>query len=59
MAEADRQLASSESGQRKTEYANLVGFLALALIVGVLFLRDALLDLLGQVVDTFDPQPGA
>ena len=54
-----RVLVRSEAGQTTTEYAILLGFLALAIIVAVLFLRGALIDLFMLVVNTLNPQPGA
>lgn len=34
-----------ERGQTTTEYAILIGFLAIAVIIGIVFLRDQIVDL--------------
>lgn len=38
----------NERGQTTTEYAILIGFLAVAIIVAIVFLRDSIIDLFNK-----------
>lgn len=47
-----------ERGQTTTEYAILIGFLAVAIIVAIIFLRDSIIDLFRQSGSTIKDAPG-
>ena len=47
-----------EEGQTTTEYAVLLGFLALAIIVALYFLRDVLRELFSDAASSVSAAPG-
>ncbi len=46
-----------ERGQTTTEYAILIGFLAVAIIVAIIFLRDAIIDLFRKSGNVINEAP--
>jgi Flp pilus assembly pilin Flp len=55
---AVHQLREREDGQTTTEYAILLGFLAIAIIVALFFLRNVLRDLFSEAASSVDNAPG-
>ena len=51
-------LRKREEGQTTTEYAILLGFLAIAIIVAIVLLKDVLIDLFTQAADSVSSAPG-
>ena len=51
-------LRKREEGQTTTEYAILLGFLAIAIIVAIVLLKDVLIDLFTQAADSLSSAPG-
>lgn len=47
-----------ERGQTTTEYAILLGFLAIAIIIALYFLRDALRELFSEAASSVNEAPG-
>ncbi len=52
-------LRNREEGQTTTEYAILLGFLAIAIIVAILLLRDEIRELFSEAASSVDNAPGA
>ena len=52
------ELREREDGQTTTEYAILLGFLAIAIIVALFFLRDVLRDLFSTAASEVDNAGG-
>ena len=52
------ELREREDGQTTTEYAILLGFLAIAIIVALFFLRDVLRDLFSDAANSVQDAPG-
>jgi Flp pilus assembly pilin Flp len=50
-------LREREDGQTTTEYAILLGFLAIAIIVALFFLRDVLRDLFSEAASSVNNAP--
>ena len=55
---AFHQLRERESGQTTTEYAILLGFLAIAIIVALFFLRNVLRGLFSTAARSVSRAPG-
>lgn len=53
------RFGSREEGQTTTEYAILLGFLAIAIIIALFFLRDVLRELFSDAAQSVDEAPGA
>ena len=49
---------SREDGQTTTEYAILLGFLAIAIIIALFFLRNVLRDLFSDAASSVSNAPG-
>lgn len=49
--------ARNERGQTTTEYAILIGFLAVAIIVAIIFLRDSIIDLFNKAGSDINDAP--
>ena len=49
---AMRELREREDGQTTTEYAILLGFLAIAIIIALFFLRNVLRDLFSEAASS-------
>ena len=47
-----------ERGQTTTEYAILIGFLAIAIIIGIVVLRDNIVDLFKGAGSSIEQAPG-
>lgn len=47
-----------ERGQTTTEYAILIGFLAVAIIIAIVFLRDRIIDLFRKAGSSIQEAPG-
>ena len=58
MQVAVHQLCEREDGQTTTEYAILLGFLAIAIIVALFFLRDVLRGLFSDAASSVSNAPG-
>ena len=58
MQVAVHQLREREDGQTTTEYAILLGFLAIAIIVALLFLQDILRSLFSSAASSVSGAPG-
>ncbi len=56
---AGSDLRNREDGQTTTEYAILLGFLAIAIIVAILFLRDEIRGLFSDAASSVQNAPGA
>jgi Flp pilus assembly pilin Flp len=56
LAAAD--LRNREDGQTTTEYAILLGFLAIAIIIALFFLRNVLRDLFSDAASSVSNAPG-
>ena len=52
------ELREREDGQTTTEYAILLGFLAIAIIVALFFLRNVLRDLFSDAASSVSNAPG-
>ena len=52
------ELREREDGQTTTEYAILLGFLAIAIIVALFFLRDVLRELFSDAANSVQDAPG-
>lgn len=46
-----------ERGQTTTEYAILIGFLAVAIIIAIIFLRDSIIDLFRKSGSAIEEAP--
>ncbi len=55
---AASDLRNREDGQTTTEYAILLGFLAIAIIVALFFLRNILRDLFSDAASSVSNAPG-
>ncbi|HLE99433.1 MAG TPA: hypothetical protein VI540_05995 [Gaiellaceae bacterium] len=55
---AASDLRNREEGQTTTEYAILLGFLAIAIIVAILFLRDEIRELFSDAGNSVANAPG-
>jgi len=55
---AVRDLREREDGQTTTEYAILLGFLAIAIIIALFFLRDVLRGLFSDAASSVSGAPG-
>ena len=55
---AVNELRGREDGQTTTEYAILLGFLAIAIIIALYFLRDVLRDLFSDAASSVSNAPG-
>ena len=55
---AVHELKEREDGQTTTEYAILLGFLAIAIIVALFFLRNVLRDLFSDAASSVSGAPG-
>ena len=58
MQVAVNQLREREDGQTTTEYAILLGFLAIAIIIALFFLRNVLRSLFSQAASSVSGAPG-
>jgi Flp pilus assembly pilin Flp len=58
MQVAASELRNREDGQTTTEYAILLGFLAIAIIVALFFLRNILRDLFSDAASSVSNAPG-
>ena len=58
MQVAVHQLREREDGQTTTEYAILLGFLAIAIIVALFFLRNVLRSLFSSAASSVSRAPG-
>ena len=56
---AVHQLRERESGQTTTEYAILLGFLAIAIIIALFFLRNVLRSLFSQAASSVSGAPNS
>ena len=56
---AVQDLREREDGQTTTEYAILLGFLAIAIIIALYFLRNVLRDLFSDAASSVSLAPGA
>ena len=52
------ELREREDGQTTTEYAILLGFLAIAIIIALYFLRDVLRGLFSDAAESVQSAPG-
>lgn len=52
------QRLRDERGQTTTEYAILIGFLAVAIIIAIIFLRDEIIDLFRKAGSSINEAPG-
>ena len=52
------ELREREDGQTTTEYAILLGFLAIAIIIALFFLRNVLRDLFSDAASSVSGAPG-
>ena len=52
------ELKEREDGQTTTEYAILLGFLAIAIIIALFFLRNVLRDLFSDAASSVSNAPG-
>ena len=52
------ELREREDGQTTTEYAILLGFLAIAIIIALFFLRNVLRDLFSDAASSVSNAPG-
>ena len=59
MQVAVHQLREREDGQTTTEYAILLGFLAIAIIVALFFLRNVLRSLFSSAASSVSRAPGS
>ena len=57
MQVAVHQLREREDGQTTTEYAILLGFLAIAIIIALFFLRNVLRQLFSDAADSVQSAP--
>ena len=48
-----------ERGQTTTEYAILIGFLAIAIIVAIVFLKDQIIDIFRRSGSSIQEAPGS
>jgi Flp pilus assembly pilin Flp len=55
---AATELREREDGQTTTEYAILLGFLAIAIIIALFFLRDVLRELFSSAASRVSQSPG-
>jgi Flp pilus assembly pilin Flp len=55
---AVHDLREREDGQTTTEYAILLGFLAIAIIIALFFLRNVLRDLFSKSASSVNNAPG-
>ena len=55
---AVHELREREDGQTTTEYAILLGFLAIAIIIALFFLRNVLRDLFSHAASSVSGAPG-
>ena len=55
---AVHRLREREDGQTTTEYAILLGFLAIAIIIALFFLRNVLRSLFSQAASSVSGAPG-
>ena len=55
---AVQDLREREDGQTTTEYAILLGFLAIAIIIALFFLRNVLRDLFSDAASSVSGAPG-
>jgi Flp pilus assembly pilin Flp len=55
---AANELRNREDGQTTTEYAILLGFLAIAIIIALFFLRNVLRDLFSDAASSVSNAPG-
>ena len=55
---AATELREREDGQTTTEYAILLGFLAIAIIIALFFLRNVLRQLFSDAADSVQSAPG-
>jgi Flp pilus assembly pilin Flp len=58
MQVAASELRNREDGQTTTEYAILLGFLAIAIIIALYFLRNVLRDLFSEAASSVSNAPG-
>ena len=58
MQVAVHQLRNREEGQTTTEYAILLGFLAIAIIIALFFLRNVLRSLFSKAASSVSGAPG-
>jgi Flp pilus assembly pilin Flp len=58
MQVAASELRNREDGQTTTEYAILLGFLAIAIIIALFFLRNVLRDLFSDAASSVSNAPG-
>ena len=56
---AVHQLRDREDGQTTTEYAILLGFLAIAIIIALFFLRNVIRDLFSNAASSVSSAPGS
>jgi Flp pilus assembly pilin Flp len=54
---AVHELREREDGQTTTEYAILLGFLAIAIIIALFFLRNVLRDLFSKAASSVNESP--
>ena len=59
MQVAASELRSREDGQTTTEYAILLGFLAIAIIIALFFLRNVLRSLFSQAASSVSGAPNS
>jgi Flp pilus assembly pilin Flp len=55
---AAHELRNREDGQTTTEYAILLGFLAIAIIIALFFLRNVLRELFSDAASSVSNAPG-
>jgi Flp pilus assembly pilin Flp len=58
MQVAATELRNREDGQTTTEYAILLGFLAIAIIIALFFLRNVLRELFSDAASSVSGAPG-
>jgi Flp pilus assembly pilin Flp len=58
MQVAASELRNREDGQTTTEYAILLGFLAIAIIIALFFLRNVLRELFSDAASSVSNAPG-
>jgi Flp pilus assembly pilin Flp len=56
---AASELRNREDGQTTTEYAILLGFLAIAIIIALFFLRNVLRELFSDAASSVSGAPGS
>ena len=58
MQVAVSDLRNREDGQTTTEYAILLGFLAIAIIAAIVLLKDEIIDLFEEAASSVEGAPG-